>query len=777
MNRMKKALPYIVFALAFMIVAQFYMKNSRVRGGQEGYDYDALARAVVMDDGRAKPLDTVARNAMLVIQGKQYFVTRDDEKMDAIVWFIDAIARPDVAAEYQVFQVYHPDVIELAGLRPEDGYDGKHFSYNQLLPARSVVLSSSSVLSEKEALTPYDSALLKLAGQLVLYEDLTQARRPLPIPPSPGTEGATWAGFDRLPAQFAFANPQSTVMDILAVSVVVKVVRDEQLSPAEIPAFFDERVQEKQFPPVFYSMAVLYSAYASGPEAWEGAVARITGNDAHGEARASYDRLALVFADFENDLSIWNVLRTMGLPELNAPMQIWREMAEAYQAQDAAAFNAALASREALLKTNGIEGTDKARFEVAFNRFMPFVQAQVLDILAFLLAMGVLWFGKSEKGTWGRAIWWSMMVVLVMALAVHTFGMFARVYIQGRPPVTNLYSSAVLVGWAAAGVCLLIEWITKRGVGGIVAAVFGFTTLIIAHHLHLQDGGDTMGPMQAVLDSNFWLATHVVAVSMGYSATFVAGNLALVYIIKGMCTPKLDRTEARQITQMVYGTVCFALLLSFVGTVLGGIWADQSWGRFWGWDPKENGAVMVVIMNAIILHAKWGKLVKERGLMVLAVSGNIITAWSWFGTNQLGVGLHSYGFTDGTVMWLAIFGGSQVLVMGVALYVPTSYWWSFYRQGRTSTSMDTSGSRWCLGPSHIIPFTLILSSILILLAKNLIIKLLNDPQANESLSDSLAAANRAAGLAGEIYVVSGLLMALGIVLLIRLFLFPPRSRT
>src|SRR5437667_4396268 len=107
---------------------------------------------------------------------------------------------------------------------------------------------------------------------------------------------------------------------------------------------------------------------------------------------------------------------------------------------------------------------------------------------------------------------------------------------------------------------------------------------------------------------------------------------------------KIDVGKA--LTKMVYGIICFATLFSFVGTVLGGIWADQSWGRFWGWDPKENGAVLIVIMNALILHARWGGMVKEPGMAMLAICGNIITMWSWFGTNQLGIGLHAYGFNN-----------------------------------------------------------------------------------------------------------------------------------
>jgi hypothetical protein len=127
---------------------------------------------------------------------------------------------------------------------------------------------------------------------------------------------------------------------------------------------------------------------------------------------------------------------------------------------------------------------------------------------------------------------------------------------------------------------------------------------------------------------------------------------------------------------MIYGIICFATLFSFVGTVLGGIWADQSWGRFWGWDAKENGALMIVLWNALILHARWGGLVRDRGLANLAIVGNIITAWSWFGVNMLGIGLHSYGFMDSAFMWLMGFVASQLLLMGIGC-LPTRFWKSF----------------------------------------------------------------------------------------------------
>jgi ABC-type transport system involved in cytochrome c biogenesis permease subunit len=180
-----------------------------------------------------------------------------------------------------------------------------------------------------------------------------------------------------------------------------------------------------------------------------------------------------------------------------------------------------------------------------------------------------------------------------------------------------------------------------------------------------------------VLDTNFWLATHVVVVTLGYAATFVAGAIGIVGIIAGVVMNlfRLPRNPASQsatsdlmkiLANMIYGVICFATLFSFVGTVLGGIWADQSWGRFWGWDPKENGALIIVLWNALVLHARWGGLVRERGLMNLAIGGNIVTAWSWFGVNMLGIGLHSYGFTNAAFFYLTFFVATQLglIVLG-----------------------------------------------------------------------------------------------------------------
>jgi ABC-type transport system involved in cytochrome c biogenesis permease subunit len=358
------------------------------------------------------------------------------------------------------------------------------------------------------------------------------------------------------------------------------------------------------------------------------------------------------------------LLATLETRQPEPTAMTYAALANFWRAGDHERFNALVGKfRDALSKPFATEFV-KSDAEEAFNRAQPFYWSIVLFVLAALLGIGS-WL------KWPDVFQKSAFYLLALAFVATTAGIATRMWLEGRPPVTNLYSSALFVGWGAVGLCLILEALYKNAMGSVTGGLMGMCTLIIAHHLSLS--GDTLEMMRAVLDSNFWLATHVVVITVGYSATYLAGFLALVYIVRGTLTTSLDKATADALTRMVYGIVCFATLFSLVGTILGGIWADQSWGRFWGWDPKENGALLIVIWNAIILHARWGGLVRQRGLMVLAVFGNIVTSWSWFGTNMLGVGLHSYGFMDAAFWWLLAFVASQLAFMLLAA-LPTASW-------------------------------------------------------------------------------------------------------
>ncbi|MSR32089.1 MAG: hypothetical protein EXR99_11335 [Gemmataceae bacterium] len=329
-------------------------------------------------------------------------------------------------------------------------------------------------------------------------------------------------------------------------------------------------------------------------------------------------------------------------------------------------FNAALADYQSQIEGKIPPQQRISGLEVSFNHFSPLSQCIYLYVVVFLLTC-VGWVSWRES--LNSAAFW----LAVATFMLHTCALSVRMYMQGRPPVTNLYSSAVFIGWGCVLGALVLEYLYANGIGNLKAAITGALTLLIANHLAGE--GDTLEMMQAVLDTNFWLATHVTCITLGYTATFLAGFLGIFYILRGTFTPFQTPEAGKSLIRMTYGVLCFAIFFSFVGTVLGGIWADQSWGRFWGWDPKENGAMLIVIWNALILHARWGGLARDRGIALLAVVGNMVTGWSWFGTNQLGVGLHAYGFNDTLANGLTWFWASQLGVLALGL-IPTRNWWS-----------------------------------------------------------------------------------------------------
>ena len=369
---------------------------------------------------------------------------------------------------------------------------------------------------------------------------------------------------------------------------------------------------------------------------------------------------------------------------------LYETLKASYAADDYATFNATVAELRRVGTERAGEDASTLGFEKIYNGFEPFYRSSIAYVLIFMIA-GISWLAATYSTTLGKKGETAGMlrnaayILTAIVLLSHTFGLAGRMYIEGRPPVTNLYSSALFIGWGAVLLCFFTEKYLRLGVASAMGSLVGFGSLVIAHNLSLDSSlnptGDTMEMMRAVLDSNFWLATHVVIITIGYSTTFLAGFLGIAYVCHKLALsvfgrtakygPKLMSSEKdgqRILGAMIYGITCFSLFFSLVGTVLGGIWADQSWGRFWGWDAKENGALLIVIWNAILLHARWSGIAKIRGISAIAIFGNIVTAWSWFGTNMLGVGLHSYGFMDKAFNPLMYFILSQMIFIGLAYF-------------------------------------------------------------------------------------------------------------
>lgn len=578
-----KALRVLPYALAAVIAIYLLMGAYRVTQPDDlsRFDFDTLGQVPVSQDGRIKPFDTVARNALLQISQKQSLkgdmLLEDEGSSDkpAVIWLAEVMANRPEALDRRVIRIDDPGVLGLIGKTPEDG---QLFSFGEFMnpPSEGAEPIYFEVGRQAERANqvrddlrkPYDEAVIGLSRKLGLIQRLRVNATPFVVPPE--VQGDEWVAI--------VADPREGLSDV------------------------------------------------------------------------ALDRQA---------------------------GKTWLTMMSAYRDDDHQAFNTAL-SKHLKLKQDFVPGkARKAVFEQGYNRYAPFSKGIALYILAGLMGLVAMLLRPILPKEGYTALWRSGMAVLLIVFVLHTAALIIRIWLQGRPPVTNLYSSAVFIGWGIVGGAIILEKITKLGVASLAASSAGVATLLVA--LHLSKDGDTMGVMQAVLDSNFWLGTHVITITLGYSATFLAGFIAICYIVFGMTTSLMDRKMARAISGMVYAVICFALVFSFVGTVLGGIWADQSWGRFWGWDPKENGAILIVLMNAIILHARWGHMVKERGIMVMAIGGNIVTIWSWFGTNMLGVGLHAYGFMDGAWAVLTVIGTNILLLMSLPLLVPTQQWYANYR--------------------------------------------------------------------------------------------------
>jgi len=170
-------------------------------------------------------------------------------------------------------------------------------------------------------------------------------------------------------------------------------------------------------------------------------------------------------------------------------------------------------------------------------------------------------------------------------------------------------------------------------------------------------------PLQPVLQSNFWLTTHVLTVTLSYAAFALAmglGTITLGYFLR-RCP---DQTAIDRLTYWTHRSIQWGLILLAVGTVLGGIWADYSWGRFWGWDPKEVWALVTLLGYLAIVHLAHARWIGPFGLASSAVMCFSLVLMAWYGVNfLLGTGLHSYGFGGGGREW--VFG----LVTLQALYL------------------------------------------------------------------------------------------------------------
>ncbi|MBQ9225134.1 MAG: cytochrome c biogenesis protein CcsA [Fibrobacter sp.] len=251
-----------------------------------------------------------------------------------------------------------------------------------------------------------------------------------------------------------------------------------------------------------------------------------------------------------------------------------------------------------------------------------------------------------------------------------------RTYVAARVPLSSLYEIVLLVAMLLMAFEAGAFIFCKRRTFSLMIPVTFMAALLLFFAKFVLEPGDTFRPIPAVLNSSVFLTVHVFTIALGFAGMILSGVVAHMALFRSRgqfagsdasseenCAVSSGESPRTPLDSLLYGTLVFGAVFTMLGTLLGGVWADFAWGRFWGFDPKECGALFVILWAMLLLHLRAGRLVDTHGFALLNCFNVIVTLLCWFGVNLLGVGLHSYGFQGGTAMWLAIFVAVDVLLI------------------------------------------------------------------------------------------------------------------
>ena len=566
------------------------------------FNLNEFKKIVILEDGRKKPIDTFAQNTLKQLSGRSKL-----DKQSAIIWLSRLIFTPENSYDDKVFLINNPEVLSAVGSNA--GRDRGRYSYRQLSDhvqkLRQLAINASRIDSSKRSIV--ESELIVLYNKIYIYHKLA------------GT------------FQFCFPSKDfegSTFLDNLLRIKEIKSIKEkdvESLTEAE-QKLLNTSHKMDQWSGYYQDQQLdIIPDLSSGEESWE----------------SPWDS---VNRSYKFDES----------PAMN--VFIIKEIVSSYRNNDQAGFNSSVIKFNNFINSISKNLTDpgKVEMEILYNKIDPFYKSEFF--YGFSLLLLLFSFIKFK-----RLFYYSSYFLLILGLLPHTYGMIARMIIRNRPPVTNLFETFIFAAWITVILGLALELFKKKNIGILTGSLSGLVLLIISGRYALE--GDTMGMLVAVLDSNFWLATHVITITIGYGGIVISGVLGHLYLIQSIFKKGKKKDLLKDTYQSIYATQAFGLIFTFIGTVLGGIWADQSWGRFWGWDPKENGALLIILWSVILFHAKLGKMIKELGFSLGSIVGIITVVLAWFGVNLLGVGLHNYGFSANVATVLVIYIVIEILII------------------------------------------------------------------------------------------------------------------
>jgi ABC-type transport system involved in cytochrome c biogenesis permease subunit len=611
---------------------------------------------LVQQDGRVKPLYTVARFTLLQFSGKSKvsFQTQDGEShsIHYAAWLLDVLFRGQIAKDLPVFIVDDSAAVVQIGVSPKSKRD--RYSYNELVTGRAKLAELGAQYAEKQ--DQFEKSEKDPQFELDRVEGMILAL------------GRNISSFEYLVGQFGFARqgemlvnenilPQELTDLAKKLNTVEMLDKMPEMTLEQLVQTIRQQPGESEDERMFSGALRLFFFHA---------------NSARG---------LNIFPPKEKDNEVWasggDVLLAGLASKADRPWAAGElsgiQTLVSAQREGETAFHEALKAFSTAQKTIA-EGRGEGKYsalEVTLYRGKWFSYSLYCFVFAFVV-MAFSWLTPATKA--GNTLILIASLLALLGLVLDVYGISLRSIIRQRPPITNLYDTVLFITGTAVLLGLLIEYFTRVGIGTLVAVVSGVMGMFLAMKYEAKEATDTITQLVAVLDTNFWLATHVTIINIGYAAGLVSAIIGILYLsgrFVMMLLGKSNKEFFQTLTRMNYGVICFCLFFSLVGTVLGGIWANYSWGRFWGWDPKENGALMICLWTLVILHGRMGGMIREIGLHMNSIILAMLVTFSWWGVNNLGVGLHSYGFTEG--VWGALYGSWMILsiflLMGVIVWL------------------------------------------------------------------------------------------------------------
>ena len=581
----------------------------------------------IQEGGRIKPLDSFARNQSLAFYGKRKIKHED---LSAIDWLLNLFTHPEKGLDQKVFNLRNPEVVNALGLTWTNNFH--KYSYNELFPGIEKQLPLIREIFEKKEVDRdvFESQLVEIYQNVMKFREIVSSLSCL-LPLFSVYDSDLASSLHVEPGQLiSYAHVMSHRGSLFETSqgILTKPESEWSVSEKEI-ALLLYNLQQTSSDDFAKALKIIPPSKNDSSGLWLSPWELFDGRliEPH-QDKIIKSLESYLLARFENNIENQNIALS--------------------------SYKTGLISHVG--KKVDFSILSKERW---LNEADLFTNSLVFYLLGFIL-LGISWMIKPV--IFKSVAFYS----IIIGFCLHTFGIYLRMVIMSRPPISTLYETVIFVGVVIVLISLIIEYIRKDGLGIFIGSISG--SLLHYVGFGYAADGDTLEMLVAVLNSNFWLATHVTTIILGYGTSLMAGLIGHIYLIEKIRVPK-DSVRLKSIYNNMFGVTLIALFFTLFGTILGGIWADQSWGRFWGWDPKENGALLIVLWQLMMVHMRLSGLAKPDKFALGMVLNNIVVIMAWFGVNLLSIGLHSYGFASGIAVNLILFTLFEI-VTGVGTY----YW-------------------------------------------------------------------------------------------------------